>query len=128
MSPGQHTQDYLYGHRNGTSSFQWNKGFSEGYSRVPLSSHTSDYLDGYKFGVRDRTVYLEPSVPSQLPAHTKDNYTHYYIGIHDGGVAADNDNANGSVGYHGCPAGHTQEYCVGYEQGYNYEFAALIDW
>jgi len=42
-------------------------------------------------------------------------------------VAADNDDSNGGVGFHGCPAGHTQEYCKGYESGYNYEAYVLVD-
>jgi hypothetical protein len=28
--------------------------------------------------------------------------------------------------YHG--AGHTKEYCAGYEEGYNYDSVALNEW
>lgn len=61
-----------------------------------------------------------------LPTHTNDTYVHYYGGLHDGGVAAAHDYANGGVGYHGCPPGHTKEYRVGYKQGYNYDAWALV--
>lgn len=58
-----------------------------------------------------------------LPAHTNDKYKDFYGGYHDGAVAADNDYSSGKgVGFHGCPAaGHSQEYCKGYEAGYNDE-------
>jgi hypothetical protein len=38
-------------------------------------------------------------------------------------VAADNDDSSGKgVRFHGCPAaGHSREYCKGYESGYNDE-------
>jgi hypothetical protein len=67
---GDHTHDYLTGYKNGTSSFQFNKGFAEGYSRIPLSHgyKTSDYLDGYKFGIKNRLPNdLHVSVAGQLP-------------------------------------------------------------
>jgi hypothetical protein len=96
-----------------------------------MSEHTSQYIDGYNFGVRDRTVDLEPSVSAQLPSHTKDNYMHFYIGVHDGQDAAVNGNSSGGKGdgtNRACPAGHTKEYCAGYEEGYNYDSVALNEW
>ncbi|MGA9152956.1 MAG: hypothetical protein WBZ36_20455 [Candidatus Nitrosopolaris sp.] len=36
-------------------------------------------------------------------------------------AAADQDNLSPSdnTGFHGCPGGHTQEYCKGFETGYD---------
>jgi len=125
---GHHTQQFLAGYINGTASFQQNKGFSEGYSKVPMSSHTKDYIDAYNFGVKNRVTDLEPSTSGQLPAHTNDHYMHYYIGIHDGGVTADQDSDKTNKLGDSCPSGHTQEYCTGYKQGYDYEDDALHEW
>ena len=128
-SPGLHTQEYLTGYKNGTSSFQWNKGYSQGFTHLPMSEKTSDYLDGYGTGRNYSIADPHPgngNVSGALPAHTNDNYMDYYIGVHNGAVAADNDNKQhgpGSLVYRGCPVvltGH-EEYCVGYKSGYSYE-------
>ena len=62
-----------------------------------------------------------------LPMHTDDNYVHFYIGEHDGAVKADSDDSKDNLGYHGCPTGHTQEYCAGFKDDYNSEGYLLND-
>lgn len=54
---------------------------------------------------------------------------HFNIGYHDGTTAAYNDWGNGCINYakDRCPAGHTKEYCQGYEDGYNNEGYELVD-
>ena len=63
---------------------------------------------------------------SPLPAHTNDNYTNYYIGFDNGAYAADKENQHSTVYYHdNCGTDHTNEYCVGFKAGWNYEANAL---
>lgn len=46
----------------------------------------------------------------------------YCEGYHNGAKAVDREDAAGlSLGFHGCPSGHNQEYCNGYERGYDDE-------
>jgi hypothetical protein len=45
----------------------------------------------------------------------------YHQGYHEGAVAADKENTENTVYFHGCPAGHTKEYCAGYKAGCNAE-------
>ena len=117
MPPGKHTQDYLVGYKAGISSIQYNHGYLEGYDglSISLGKHTPDYLSGYKAGTQERAV--SPPSARTLPADTKDMYRDFYGGYHDGAVAADNDDSSDKgVGFHRCPvAGHSQEYCKGYE-------------
>ena len=63
---------------------------------------------------------------SPLPAHTNYNYTNYYIGFDNGAYAADKENQHSTVYYHdNCGTDHTNEYCVGFKAGWNYEANAL---
>ncbi|MGB8934411.1 MAG: hypothetical protein WCC17_04825 [Candidatus Nitrosopolaris sp.] len=80
---------------------------------------------GYKAGTQERAVSSPPA--RTLPAHTHDMYKDFYGGYHDGAVAADNDNSSGKgVDFHGyLAAGHSQEYCKGYEAGYNDEVRCI---
>jgi hypothetical protein len=82
-------------------------------------THQIIFLDAA--GTQERAVY-PPPVPT-FPVHTNDKYKDFYGGYHDGAVAAHNDDSSGKgVGFHGCPAaGHSQEYCKGYESGYSDE-------
>jgi hypothetical protein len=57
--------------------------------------------------------------------HTDDNYMHYYIGVHDGALAAHSSYVDGA--HSACPSGHTQEYCMGYKAGYSDEGYLLND-
>lgn len=46
----------------------------------------------------------------------------YCRGYHNGATAVDREDTSGmSLGFHGCPNGHTQAYCNGYEKGYDDE-------
>lgn len=65
---------------------------------------------------------------SVMLSHTPSAYslcsgsTTYCNGYHSGAVAVDREDAAGlSLGFHGCPSGHTQAYCSGYERGYDDE-------
>jgi hypothetical protein len=104
---------------------QYNQGSSDCYyGRVVPGTHTPDYIAGCKEGTHQRTV--SPPLPEEQstkpPVHTNDNYKDYYEGYHDGAVSADFEYDNGmGLGFHGCPPNHSQEYCVGYENGYNDE-------
>jgi hypothetical protein len=94
------------------------------YGRVVPGTHTPDYIAGCKEGTHQRTVSPPPpeEQSTKPPVHTNDNYKDYYEGYHDGAVSADFEYDNGmGLGFHGCPPNHSQEYCVGYENGYNDE-------
>jgi hypothetical protein len=47
--------------------------------------------------------------------------------VHDGATQADSDNSKNNLGYHGCPAGQTSEFCAGFKNGYNDESYLLED-
>jgi hypothetical protein len=83
------------------------------------STGTQDRHD-FTIGENQFTMY------SPLPAHTNDNYTNYYIGFDNGAYAADKENQHSTVYYHdNCGTDHTNEYCVGFKAGWNYETNAL---
>jgi hypothetical protein len=112
--PGPHTQEYLYGRGNGTEMYQDIKAIIAGYGGQPLppGKHTSDYISWYK-----QTKHFHTSMPRtiKLPAHTEDNYLHYYIGFQDDMVTYDQDRDNS--GNTQCHLGHTTEYCRGFYDG-----------
>ena len=57
---------------------------------------------------------------------SNDNYTNYFIGFDNGAYAADKENQHSTVYYHdNCGTDHTNEYCVGFKAGWNYEANAL---
>lgn len=96
------------------------------YTRINFMFCDGKMMFGYKAGTQERAVSSPPA--RTLPAHTNDMYKDFYGGYHDGAVAADNDNSSGKgVDFHGClAAGHSQEYCKGYEAGYNDEVRFYI--
>jgi hypothetical protein len=136
--PNEMSKDYWHGYANGTNAFEWNKGFTEGSSNKTEDWHqTSDsYRRGYDLGKENADPKCQDDCNiAVLPNATSDNYMQFYIGYDNGMAAEDFDNAhNGDTGlephpsherYHSsgqCASGfHTDEYCAGYEQGWNIE-------
>ena len=89
---GHHTQEYLLGYRNGTALYWFNRGDTEGYYNLHPTSKNPDYLQGWQQGNATRADVRFDKNFEPFPTHTDDNYKNYYIGVHDGAVAADNDN------------------------------------
>jgi hypothetical protein len=118
-----HTQDFILGHENGTSSYWNNRGQVEAENGMSPTSKDPDYMQGYQQGKSIAGGVFVQTLPSQ----TNDNNMSFYIGVHDGATQADSDNSKNNLGYHGCPAGHTKEFCDGYEDGYGEEGYLLHD-
>ena len=47
---GHHTNDFILGYLNGSSSYQINRGEAEAYNNLPATSKNPDYLSGYQQG------------------------------------------------------------------------------
>lgn len=118
---GHHTQEYLTGYINGTSLYQFNRGQVFANNALPPESKNPDYLSGYQQGL---TMRGNGTSFHTLPAHTDDNYKHFFVGYRDGAIQMDHDwNAKLQSLDHTCPSGHTEEYCAGYKAGYSDENA-----
>ena len=92
---------------------------NNGVTKLGPVKRTQDRHD-FIIGENQFTMY------SPLPTHTNDNYTNYYIGFDNGAYAADKENRHSTVYYHdNCGTDHTNEYCVGFKAGWNYEDNAL---
>jgi hypothetical protein len=95
--------------------------------------HTPDFMRGYNDGKTACTENVSSSGSSgRLPNSPFTGFPcvggsgkRYCTGYHEGAVSADNDYAKGNLGFHGCPASHTAEYCSGFERGYNDEAGDL---
>jgi len=131
---GHHTYDFVVGYINGTASYWFNRGDTEGYNAISpkMPDNYTDYqnyIDGYKQGMTTcADTGCPPHTLEPLPKHTDDNHKNYYIGQHDGSVAADNDdNTNGNHSACPNPSSHTKEYCDGYTAGYSDEGYLLHD-
>jgi hypothetical protein len=107
---------------------QWERGYVEAWSKLPMSSHTANYTDGYTNGVNDSRTWGKTVHLGSLPAYTNDNYNRFYSGFHHGVAAGDqvyNDQGNETWIFrnsHGdviCPPRHTNEYCMGFNFGFN---------
>jgi hypothetical protein len=134
-----HTTDFFYGYTNGTEFFQFDKAYANALSFRPADPphwgwiREHQYHNGHLSGIQDR-IWMWTNASSDwakqkyspLPATTKDNYMHYYVGFDNGAWAADAENQNATVFYHGnCGVGYTDEYCTGFKAGWNYEANAL---
>jgi hypothetical protein len=111
---------HLLGYINGTKGMQINKASVAGYLGMPFHGDKKS-LEYYDQGIWLRTFVkcdaLEPI--GTLPAHTNDNYIHFYIGFHDGSTLRDNSDPSGNSTLGTCPSGHSTEYCAGYSFGWN---------
>ena len=130
---GLHTKDYFFGYMNGTQAVWFNGGYADAITGLRVYAHAhrmsfpwegTSYGKGYDAGNKDRAWQNDTSVT--LPAHTNDNYMHYYVGFENGATAADKENNYSTTYYHGgCPTqptwspSHTKEYCAGYKAGWN---------
>jgi tetratricopeptide (TPR) repeat protein len=120
-----HTHDFLTGYKNGISSYLFNRGEVEVENGMSPTSKNPDYIQGFQQG---KAILADGgSIEHTLPMHTADNYTDFYIGYHNGAAAADSDNSKDNLGYHGCPSGHTKEFCDGYSAGYGEQGYLLHD-
>jgi hypothetical protein len=114
---GTHTQEFMSGYINGTEIYWYNRGYTEGNNKLPISSTNVNYTQGYKAVTEDNF-----SGPGKIPAH---NQKDFYLGIKAGGDSADNDLNNEGKHYDlACPAGHTKEYCAGWDFGNKWEYDA----
>jgi hypothetical protein len=85
---GHHTNDFILGYVNGSSSYQVNRGEVEGYNSIRAASKNPDYISGYQQGVAERkAAFTKPT----LPTHTDDSYKNFYIGYQDGQIQEDHD-------------------------------------
>jgi hypothetical protein len=76
------SREYWFGFANGTTSFQYNKGFAEGSSnRTQEWRHVTDsYIRGYNDGKRGSDPKCQDDCwTAVLPAHTNDHYMQYYM-------------------------------------------------
>jgi hypothetical protein len=108
---------------------QWSplsmRGFAEGYSHLPMSSHDKVYTDSYNDGVREHTFDIYDIgrgggcvILGTWPAHSSDSYRDFY----QGWIAGDNaySAGEGHNVYNGnCPLGHSAEFCAGWKFGFN---------
>jgi hypothetical protein len=134
-----HTLDFFYGYENGTEFLHFDKAYAAALSGIQLNPpHFGDtsllfehqFYRGNSTGTQDRHDFTigenQFTMYSPLPAHTNDNYTNYFIGFDNGAYAADKQNQHSIVYYHdNCGTDHTNEYCVGFKAGWNYEANAL---
>jgi hypothetical protein len=134
-----HTLDFFYGYENGTEFLHFDKAYAAALSGIQLyPPHFGDtsllfenqFYRGNSTGTQDRHDFTigenQFTMYSPLPAHTNDNYTNYFIGFDNGAYAADKENQHSTVYYHdNCGTDHTNEYCVGFKAGWNYEANAL---
>jgi hypothetical protein len=130
-----HTLDYFYGYLNGTEFLHFDQAYAAALSGMQLgrpqfgdTSRLFEHMfyNGNSSGTQDRHDFTvgenQFTMYSPLPAHTDDNYTNYFIGFDNGAWAADGDNQHSTVYYHdNCGTDHTNEYCVGFKAGWNYE-------
>jgi hypothetical protein len=134
-----HTLDFFYGYMNGSEFLHFDQAYAAALSGVQLNPpHFGDtsglfehkFYQGNFSGTRDRHDFKvgenQFTMYSPLPAATNDNYMHYYIRFDNGAWAADKENQNSATYYHdNCGTDHTNEYCVGFKAGWNYEANAL---
>lgn len=120
-----HTKTFFQGYRNGSESILFNKGYAEGCSHI-VTHEYKKYVPSYKEGYDEGKKYADDHFSAcKLPDHTNDNYLHYYIGFHDGGVAERNVSGGDfdkGENFDQGPAGNSQEYCTGYKAGWQSEF------
>lgn len=128
---GHHTQNYIYGYRNGTQAY-WDirgaivPGYKDQsslpFSVLPPSVNRSDYLSWYQ---QAKHFHDDDKFTISIPSHSSDNYLQYFIGIQDGMLAYDQDDAreNGNTNP---PLGHSHqsEYSAGFYDGWSIEHQA----
>jgi hypothetical protein len=98
------------------------RGYVEGYSHWPMSSHDKEYVEDYKLGVRDYAALKADSslmFLGALPAHSRDNYKDFYLGEHAGDDAYWAAQGHNTTAYYTCPPGHSAEFCIGYKFGWS---------
>jgi hypothetical protein len=134
-----HTLDFFYGYMNGSEFLHFDQAYAAALSGIqlypPYFGDTSGLFEhqfyrGNSTGTQDRHDFTigenQFTMYSPLRIHTDDNYTNYFIGFDNGAWAADKENQHSTVYYHdNCGSDHTNEYCIGFKAGWNYEANAL---
>jgi hypothetical protein len=118
-----YSPEFMSGYAKGLGAYWQNRGYVEGISKLPMSSHNANYTRAYEAG-RDTNQSF-----GSLPVHTSDNYAGFYLGVYEGaGIADKIDDFNTSNSSPGdkeflsshitdCLPGHTAEYCAGFKFG-----------
>jgi hypothetical protein len=106
----------MAGYTNGSQIYWNNRGYAEGYIKLPMSSHNVKYITGYRDAGDDRANFGNIG---GLPAYTNDNYRDFYLGMYQGAVHTDEQLDRSGIGQWStiCPLGATTEYCAGYRFG-----------
>jgi hypothetical protein len=141
---GHPTIEFLQGYTKGTEQYWFNRGYVEGNNKLPKITKDANYTKAYTEATYNLTPGSGPLESPGLgrglkpPVHSTDNYTDFYLGVYEGGVAGEKDQGpmpqgdqgqpmshqretlDGvyDQGYSLCPPGHTAEYCTGYLFGY----------
>jgi hypothetical protein len=119
---------FAYADSNSLYIPSWERGYVESWNKLPTSSHHANYTDGYRNGIHDRNIWGKQVNFGSFPSHTNDNYKRFYAGFHNGVSDGDlvySGTSNGTARWDNhnnllCPSGHhTNEYCTGYNYGYN---------
>lgn len=128
---GHHTQNYTYGYRNGTQTYWQIKGaIIPGYTGKPMiplmylppGVNKSDYVSWYQ---QAKHFHIDDHFTINIPSHSDDGFLQYFIGIQDGMLAYDQDDAreNGNTSP---PLGHSHQsqYVLGFNSGWDIEHEA----
>jgi hypothetical protein len=97
------------------------RGYAEGYSHWPMSSHNKEYVEDYKLGVRDYAALKTDSslmFLGTLPDYSTDNYKDFYLGEYVGTNAYWAAQGHNTTDFYKCPLGHSAEFCAGYKFGW----------